>query len=145
MFTTYNFRENEFCYFPLVILMLLWRRWLHYNRYVSCYKKVLFVKTDGGEDAFDNGKTCINLCVKTYVIIINIGAKMELTLTIALRKYCELLEKHGGRDKVVRICGYICTLISDLPVISVIFKLFPISVDSFYYKGSKRWTTESKV
>jgi len=48
---------------------------------------------------------------------------MELTLTIALRKYCELIEKHGGRDKVVRICGYICTLISDLPVIFVIFKI----------------------
>lgn len=40
-----------------------------------------------------------------------------LTLQIALRKWCELLDVHAGRDKILRITGYICTLISDLPVI----------------------------
>ncbi|KAK4008189.1 peroxisomal membrane protein 11C [Daphnia magna] len=39
----------------------------------------------------------------------------NLSLQIALRKWCELLDIHSGRDKILRITGYICTLISDLP------------------------------
>ena len=41
---------------------------------------------------------------------------MEIPLRIALRKWCELLEVHGGRDKVTRLSGYVCTFVSDLPV-----------------------------
>ena len=44
-----------------------------------------------------------------------------LTLQIALRKWCELLDVHAGRDKILRITGYICTLISDLPVILLVY------------------------
>ncbi|XP_046453421.1 peroxisomal membrane protein 11C-like [Daphnia pulex] len=38
-----------------------------------------------------------------------------LSLQIALRKWCELLDAHAGRDKILRITGFICTLLSDLP------------------------------
>jgi len=40
---------------------------------------------------------------------------MEPPLKTALKQWCELLQKHGGRDKVVRISGYICTVIADFP------------------------------
>jgi len=48
---------------------------------------------------------------------------MEPPLKTALKQWCELLQKHGGRDKVVRISGYICTVIADFPVTIFIVKL----------------------
>lgn len=42
---------------------------------------------------------------------------MDVPLQIALRKWCELLDMHGGRDKIIRVTGYIFAMISDLPVI----------------------------
>jgi len=36
-------------------------------------------------------------------------------MLIALRKWCQLLETYNGRDKVLRISAFICTLLSDFP------------------------------
>lgn len=40
----------------------------------------------------------------------------DVSLLIALRKWCQLLETYNGRDKVLRISAFICTLLSDFPV-----------------------------
>jgi len=39
----------------------------------------------------------------------------DVSLLIALRKWCQLLETYNGRDKVLRISAFICTLLSDFP------------------------------
>jgi len=39
----------------------------------------------------------------------------DISLLIALRKWCQLLETYNGRDKVLRISAFICTLMSDFP------------------------------
>ena len=70
---------------------------------------------------------------------------MDLTLRIALRKWCELLQQHSGRDKVVRVTGYICTLISDFPVICLLFD-FPFTPFNWIcVVGSSRWTFGTEV
>lgn len=50
----------------------------------------------------------------------NFWKRMDFsTFQKVLRKWCELLEAHNGRDKVIRITGFTCTLISDFPVNSL--------------------------
>jgi peroxin-11C len=69
---------------------------------------------------------------------------MDLSAQIALRKWCELLEKHGGRDKVIRVTGYICTFISDLPVSNIFQTSSHSIINCNHYLQGMRDTPLSK-
>ena len=71
---------------------------------------------------------------------------MDVPLQIALRKWCELLDIHGGRDKIIRVTGYICSVVSDLPVIIFLVPchLMPNNLSSYQCFQGIRDTPLSK-
>ena len=65
---------------------------------------------------------------------------------LALRRWCQLLETHSGRDKVIRAAGYVCTILSELPVRFVFGNdIVPIFFQVFLFQAIRSSSYAAKI